>query len=71
MIGKLFVNSFNLDRAGSIGDVFIPLSVQKTFETQKLLKFFVTFSNLLVDSGICLPFNKQNEVNLKRNHKTK
>ena len=28
---------------------------------------FVTVTLLLFDSGACLPFNKENELNLKRN----
>ena len=31
---------------------------------------FVTFTISLFDSGVCLPFNKGNELNLKRNHKS-
>ena len=32
---------------------------------------FVTFTILLFESGVCLPFNKINALNLIRNHKSK
>ena len=32
--------------------------------------FFVAFTILLFDSGVYLPFNNRNALNLKRNHKS-
>ena len=34
------------------------------------ITFFVTFILLLFGSGFCFPFNKRNELNLKRNQKS-
>ena len=38
------------------------------FRNRKSITFFVTITLLLFDSGICLPFNNGNALNLK-NHK--
>ena len=48
------------EKTGSIGKFFLPLENPKTKFT-----FFVTFTFLLFDSGVCLPFKKGNELNLK------
>ena len=31
---------------------------------------FLTFALLLIDRGVCFPFNNGNDLNLQRNHKT-
>ena len=37
------------------------------FLNQKSMTFFVTFTILLLDNRVCLPLNKVNELNLKKN----
>ena len=74
---KIRMDNFSLkvtqfEKTGSIGKTFISLGnliINLHFRNQKSITFFVTFTLLLFDSGVCLPFNKRNELNLKRNHK--
>ena len=39
----------------------------KFLHQKSMTFFFVTFTILLLDSGVCLPLNKVNELNLKKN----
>ena len=58
---------------GSIGTTFISLRnliINFRFRNKKSITFFVTFTLLLSNSGVCLPFNDENALNLKRNHKS-
>ena len=53
--------------------VFIPLgNLKKKIPLSKLEddQFFRNLFTFLVDSEICLPFNKRNELNLKTNQKS-
>ena len=48
---------------------YIPLGNLKTkfsFRHEKTIHLLVNFPLLLFDIGVCLPFNKRNEVNLKK-----
>ena len=53
--------------------VFIPLRNLKNnvhFRNKESIKFFVTLTRLLFDTGVLLPFSNENELNLKRNQKS-
>ena len=41
------------------------------FRNQKSITFFVTFTNLLIDSRLCLPFSNGNALNLKKKSQVK
>ena len=66
-----FVEQFEMDtlllkltqyeKTGSIGFTFISLEnliINFHVRNQKSITFFVTFTLLLFDSGVCLPLNK-------------
>ena len=60
------------ETTGSIRKTFISLGnliINFHFRNQKSITFFVTFTLLLLDSGICLTFNNENAESLK-NHKS-
>ena len=57
-------------KIGSISKISIPLGnlkIESTFETSQ--SRFYDFTLLLFDSWVCLLFNKENDLNLKRNQK--
>ena len=54
-----------IEKTGSIDNTCIPLEIQENkvhIWNYKSLNFFVTFAILLFDSGVCLPFDKENEL---------
>ena len=60
------------EKTGSILKTFISLGnliIIFHFRNQKSITFFEIFTLSMFDSGVCLPFNKVNELNLIRNHK--
>ena len=46
------------------------LKIKFYFRNQRSITFFVNFLLLLFDNAVCLPFQKGNELNLQRNHKS-
>ena len=52
------------EKTGSIGIAFISLGNLITYFHFRNLKSIVTFTILLFDSGVCLPFNNRNVLNL-------
>ena len=59
-----------IEKTVSTSKLFISLGILKIklyFETRSWSHVFVTFTILLFDSGVCLPFNQESELNLKRN----
>ena len=69
MIDTFLIKLTQFEKTGSIGKCFIPLGdlkIKFQFQNQKTITFFVTFTLLLFDEGVLLPFNKGNELNLKR-----
>ena len=62
-------------KTGLIGKFFVSLRLRNPrmkfhFRNWKSTTFFVTFNLSLFDSGVYLPFNKGNELNLKTNQKS-
>ena len=60
-------------KTGSKGKTFISLRtliINFHFRNEKPTTFFVNYTLLLFDSGVCLPFNNRNAMNLKINHKS-
>ena len=59
------------EKTGSIGKNFISLGnsmiIKFHFQNYKLITFFVTFTVLLFDNGVCLSFNNGTVLNLNRN----
>ena len=57
------------EKTGSIPKSFISLGnliINFHFRNQKSITFDVTFTFLLFDRGVCLPFNNGNALNLKK-----
>ena len=57
------------EKTRSICRTFISLGIliiNFHFRNKKSITFFVTFTILLFYSGVCLPFNKRNALNLKK-----
>ena len=57
------------EKTGSIGKTFVSLGnliINFHFRNRKSITFFGTFTILLFDSGVCLPFNNRNAMNLKK-----
>ena len=77
-VEKLMMDTFLLkltqfEKTGSIRTTFISLGnliIYFHFRNQKSITFFVTFTFLLFDSGVCLPFNNVNALNLKKSSQT-
>ena len=72
-VGTFPIKLNQFEKIGAIGKTFISqvnLIIKFHFRNFKSITFFVTFASLLLDSGTCLPFKKENEVNLKRNQKS-
>ena len=73
MMDTLMLKLTQFEKTGPTGITFISLGSQIInfhFQNQKSITFFVTFTLLLFDSGVCLPFNNGNGLNFKRNHKS-
>ena len=61
------------EETGSIGDTFTSLGNPISnihFRKQKSITFFLKFTLMLFNSGLCPPFHNGNALNLKRNHKS-
>ena len=61
------------EKTGSIGKTFISLGnliINFHFRNQKSITIFVTFTILVIDKGVFLPFNNGNALDLKRNHES-
>ena len=72
MKGTFPINS--IEKTGLIFKLFIWLGNVKIkihFRNKKSITFFASFPILLFDSGVCLPFYKGNELNLKKKPKVK
>ena len=70
--GHFFVKINPIWETGSMRKTFISMGNLITsfrFRNRKSITFFVTFTLLLFDR-VCLSFNNENALNLKRNHKT-
>ena len=70
MIDFFSMKLTQFDKTGSIGKFLIPMENLKNkfhFRNQKSITVFETLTLLLFNSGVCLPFNKGNELNLTRN----
>ena len=68
-----FFELINLETSGSMVNFFILLWVQKNhvyFHVFYTSRKFTSFKFLLFDKGFFLSFNKENELNLKRNNKS-
>ena len=72
--GLFLLKLTKFEKTGSIGKTFISLGNLTTnfhFQNKKLITFFVTFTILLFDSGVCLPFNNRNALKLKNKSQEK
>ena len=68
-----FLKLTKFEKTGSIRKTFISLGnliINFHFRNQRAMKFFVTFTLLLFDSGAYLLFNNGHALNLKINHKS-
>ena len=72
MIGAYKIKLTQFKKTGSIDQIFISLGnlIKCHFRNYKSITFFVNFTFLLLNSGVCVPFNRGNEVNLKKNQKS-
>ena len=73
MIDTFLMKLTLFQKAELIGKTFIALDISTIkfhFQNKKPIRFFATFTLLLFDRVVCLPFNKRNELNLKRNQKS-
>ena len=64
-----FVKFTQIEKTGSTRKTFFSLGnliINFHFQNQKSITFFVTFTVLLFDSGVCHPFNNGNALNLKK-----
>ena len=73
MMDTFLLKLTQFEKTGSIGISFISLGnliINFQFRNEKFIKFFVNFTILLFDSGVCLPFNNRKALNLKINEKS-
>ena len=74
MIGTFFlIKLTQFEKTGSIGKFFISQENLKNkfhFRNWQSITLFVTFTLPLFDRGVCFPFNKKNELNLKKKRKS-
>ena len=66
MLDTFSLKSSQFEKTGSILFSLRNLIINFHFRNQKSITFFVTFTLLLFDSGVCLPFNNGNALNLKK-----
>ena len=71
IIDTLLIKITQFEKIGSIGKIFISRGnsiIKFHFRKKKsITPFSVTFILSLFDSGVCFPYNKRNELSLKRN----
>ena len=73
MMDTFLLKLTQFEKTGSISINFLSLenlTINFHFRKNKSITFFVTFTILLFDSRVCLPFNNGNELNLKINRKS-
>ena len=71
MFGIFLIKIMQFEKTGSISKIFnSPRNLKIKFHFRKSITFFMTFTILLFDSGVCLPFNQEKDLNLKRNQKS-
>ena len=68
MMDSFSIQLTQFDKTGTIGENFFPLrdlKIKIHFRNKKLDPFFVIFTLLLFNIGVCLPFiNRNNETRL-------
>ena len=74
MIDTILIKLTQFEKTGFIGNIFFisqgNSKIKFHLRNKKPITFFVTFTLLLFDSGLCLPLSTGNELNLKRNQKS-
>ena len=73
MMATFLIKLTLFKKTGILSKIIISLrklTIKFHVRNQKSITFFAPFTFLLFDSRVCFPFNKGNEVKLKRNQKS-